>query len=144
VIIRLPRQLLRPEIILQRRRRPLSNEARLARYLAFVLLVCLAAYVYLLPASRTVAVHAQIRQVSSDYETQLTANAETIIAISRYTNMTALTARARQKGFELPASPVFVPVPGTPGGPLASGLQLDERAPAAAPVGANSAHAATR
>ncbi len=96
MIIRLPRQLLRPEIILQRRRRPLSNEARLARYLAFVLLVCLAAYVYLLPASRTVAVHAQIRQVSSDYETQLTANAETIIAISKYTNMTALTARARQ------------------------------------------------
>ena len=82
--------------------------------------------------------------MSSDYETQLTANAETIIAISRYTNMTALTARARQKGFEMPVAPVFVPVPGTPGGPLASGLQLDDRAPAAAPVGANTAHAATR
>ncbi len=131
MIIHLPRQLLRPEAVLQRRRRPLSNEARLARYLAFVALVCLAGYVYLLPASRTVAIQAQIRQVTSDYETQLTANAETVIAISRYTNMTALSARARQKGFEVPASPVFVPVPGMPGGPLASSLQLSNDSPAA-------------
>lgn len=144
MIINLPRQLLRPEAVLQRRRRPLSNEARLARYLVFVLLVCLAAYVYLLPASNTVAVRAEIRKVSYQYETQLTANAETIIAISQYTNMAALTARARQKGFELPATPVFVPVPGGPGGPLASSLELSERALGAAPIGVETANAPAR
>ncbi len=144
MIIHLPRQLLRPEAFLQRRRRLLNNEARLAYYLAFLFLVSLAAYVYLLPASRTATVQAQIRQVSSNYETQLTANAEMVIAISQYTNMAALTARAQQKGFELPTSAVFVPVPDLSGGPLASGASLNGQAPAAAQLEIEPAHAATR
>ena len=144
MIINLPRQLLRPEVLLQRRRRPLSSEARLLHYLVFVVLVCLAAYFYLLPASRAAAVQAQIRQVASEYETQLTANSETVITISQYTNMAVLTVRARQKGFGPPSSAVFVPVPTVPGGPLALGLQLDAHALGATPLGAEIANASSR
>ena len=144
MIINLPRQLLRPEVLLQRRRRPLSSEARLLHYLAFVALVCLAAYFYLLPASRAAAIQAQIRQVASEYETQLTANSETVIAISQHTNMAVLTARARQKGFGPPSSAVFVPVPTVPGGPLASGLQLNDHALGAALPAAGITNASSR
>ncbi len=92
-------------------RRAVSEEVyRFVGYLIFLMIVCVALYLYVRPASQISAAKLRIAELQAEHARLQRENAELTRQLAVYTDIRRIEARARELGYRPPDSRMFVRV----------------------------------
>jgi len=81
---------------------------RFVRYLLFLMVVSIALYLYVRPASQISATQLRIAELQAEYARLQRENAELTRQLAIYTDIRRIEARARELGYQPPESRMFV------------------------------------